>query len=158
MEKDKNRRDVLVSIQPRYASKIIEGTKSVELRRRFPETIETDSRILIYSTSPIQAIVGYAVVNAVQRMSVRKLWQNYQHAACIERGSFDLYFDGLKGGYAILLGEVKRFKRTISVEYLRERFGFVPPQSFRYITPEYHLFFRDDRVQVTHRHKHLYRA
>ena len=51
-----------------------------------------------------------------------------------------------------------RFKRAISVGYLRERFGFVPPQSFRYISPEYQLFFKDERVQVTHRHKHFYRA
>jgi len=30
-------RDVLVSIHPRHASKILNGEKTVELRRRFPE-------------------------------------------------------------------------------------------------------------------------
>ena len=33
------RRDVLVSIRPFYASKILNGHKTVELRRRFPESL-----------------------------------------------------------------------------------------------------------------------
>ncbi len=158
MNVKKRRRDVLVSIQPTYASKIIDGAKSVELRRRFPEIADSDTRLLIYSTSPIQAIIGYGIIDSVQRMSVSQLWRCYAGAACIERSSFNRYFDGLEDGYAILLSEVRRFKNSISVERLRKRFGFVPPQSFRYIPPEYRALFRDDRVQVTYRHEHIYRA
>jgi predicted transcriptional regulator len=159
MARKKNeQRDVLVSIQPSYASKIIEGSKSVELRRRFPETIDSKTRALIYSTSPTKAVVGYAVIEGVRKLSISQLWKHYGMAACIDRSSFDAYFSGLKAGYAILLGEVKRFKRSVPADALKDRFGFVAPQSFRYISSDYNQLFRDERVQITHRHEHIYRA
>jgi|HubBroStandDraft_6_1064221.scaffolds.fasta_scaffold372252_2 predicted transcriptional regulator len=155
--KEENRRDVLVSIQPEYASKIIDGSKSVELRRRFPESINRSSRVVIYSTSPIQAVVGYAVIESVRRLSINQLWQQYGGAACIDQTKFDKYFTGLKAGYAILLSEVKRFKHIIPAAILQNKFGFVAPQSFRYISSEYQQLFSNERVQVTHRHEHIHR-
>jgi hypothetical protein len=54
------RRDVLVSIRPNFASKILDGDKTVELRRKFPEVGAMGMTALIYSSSPVSAIVGYA--------------------------------------------------------------------------------------------------
>jgi predicted transcriptional regulator len=53
-------RDLLVSLHPRHASNILSGEKTVELRRRFPERHMRGALALIYSTSPVQAIVGVA--------------------------------------------------------------------------------------------------
>jgi predicted transcriptional regulator len=53
-------RDLLVSVRPKYASQILSGKKTVELRRKFPETIAAGTLALIYSSSPVRAIVRYA--------------------------------------------------------------------------------------------------
>jgi hypothetical protein len=42
--------DILISIQPEYANQIMDGCKTVELRRRFVETIDRDTRLFIYSS------------------------------------------------------------------------------------------------------------
>jgi predicted transcriptional regulator len=53
------KRDVLVSIRPFYASKILTGHKTVELRRKFPEVGAVGATALIYSSSPVSAVVGW---------------------------------------------------------------------------------------------------
>jgi len=87
-----------------------------------------------------------------------QLWRQYGGSACIDRAKFDKYFAGLKAGYAILLSEVKRFKYAIPAAILQDKFGFVAPQSFRYISSKYQPLFSNERVQVTHRHEHIHRA
>jgi hypothetical protein len=44
--------DILISIQPEYADQIMDGCKTVELRRRFVETLDQDTRLFIYSSNP----------------------------------------------------------------------------------------------------------
>ena len=48
---------VLLSIKPKYADKIFNGTKTVELRRICPKVTEGDL-ILVYVSSPVKALVG----------------------------------------------------------------------------------------------------
>jgi predicted transcriptional regulator len=52
------RHDFVLSIKPEYATKIVEGLKKVELRRRFPYGTVTGARLYIYATVPIQAVIG----------------------------------------------------------------------------------------------------
>lgn len=151
------RRDFLVSIRPSYVEKIIDGSKTVELRRRFPSAA-AGSIALIYSSSPVQAIVGYAVIREVQRRPLRDIWSRYGQAACITRDAFHEYFDGLEEGYAIIIDRAKRFSREVTAADLRERFGFVPPQSFRYLGEEYYSLIENEHDQAPHRHKRRHRA
>lgn len=151
------RRDFLVSIRPAYARKIIEGKKTVELRRRFVQEVDPGAIILIYSTSPIQAIVGYAIIKDVHRLPIRKMWETFGAAACIDRSDFREYFSGLDEGYAILLKDVRRFREHLPVAILKHRFGFVPPQSFRYLSEEYYSLLDDDQFQAPNRYQYLYR-
>ncbi len=76
-------RDVLVSVQPKFVSKILDGDKTVELRRRFPETTVTGALVLIYSSSPVRAVVGYARIRQVLRLPIAQLWRQHGVAACV---------------------------------------------------------------------------
>jgi predicted transcriptional regulator len=143
------RRDFLVSIRPTHVEKIVGGLKTVELRRRFSEDVAADAIILIYSTSPTQAIVGSATIRGVRRLPLDQLWDQFGAAACIDRQTFDGYFAGLDEGYAILLHEVKAFVRQIAAADLKEKFGFIAPQSFMYLPREYYPLLNDERVQAT---------
>jgi predicted transcriptional regulator len=142
------RRDFLVSIRPRFAETILSGQKTVELRRRFAEHAETDSTVFIYCTSPVQSLIGTAEILEIKRMPVGSIRNKYRKAACLTKAEFDSYFVGLEFGYAILLHRVKRFRKAIRAADLKKRFGFVPPQSFRYVPQEYYSLLDHARIQA----------
>ena|ERR1700730_6916615 len=150
------RRDILVSIHPFFAGKILAGQKRVELRRKFP--IRTGSRLLIYSCSPVSAVVWFAQITAVLRLPTRQIWREYREAACISRKEFDAYFYDLQCGFVIVLEGITSIHRKLSASDLQQRSGIVPPQSYRYVTQECTAFLENDRVQAPHRHERDNRA
>lgn len=131
-EEFKPNRDVVLSIRPQYSSKIIDGSKTVELRRRFPIAAPQGASAYIYSTSPVRAMVGVADIKRVLKMPVEEIWSQFENAACIKKNDFDTYFDGVSNGFALQFENVRPFRNPLSLSELRERFGFEPPQSFLY--------------------------
>jgi predicted transcriptional regulator len=151
-------RDILVSVQPRFASKILEGAKTVELRRRFPESNAVGALALIYSSNPVRAVVGYARIREVLRLPVARIWREHGPATCVSKREFDEYFRSLKFGYAIFLDRIRLLNPQIAAKDLQQDFGIVPPQSYRYLSKEYTLMLSDGRVQNSNRHKRRNRA
>jgi predicted transcriptional regulator len=151
-------RDVLVSIRPNYASKIVRGEKTVELRRRFPEAGTRGAIALIYSTSPVQAVVGFARIKRVLRLPISQMWKIYGGAACISKLQFNAYFFGLSEGYAILFDRAWPLKQPLTAGELYEQFGIVPPQSYRYVTADCIALLHDEQLQASGRHEHRHRA
>jgi predicted transcriptional regulator len=147
-------RDVLVSIRPFYASKILDGRKTVELRRRFPEVGTVGALALIYSSSPVRAIVGYARIKMVLKLPLSQLWKEHGTAACISKKEFDAYFVGLRFGFAIVLEGVGTLKRELKAAELEMQLGIVPPQSYRYVTDDCIALLDDDRFQIPYRYEH----
>ena len=129
-------RDVVFSIRPVHAEKILDGSKTVELRRRFTNGVKPGTLALIYSTSPTSALTGSARIQDVQRLAVPDLWKKHRFGACLQKSDFEDYFSGLKRGYAIVLTSVRPLARPVGLPELRERFGFEPPQSYQYIRPD----------------------
>ena len=58
------KRNVLISVRPLYAKEIVEGRKTVELRRKFPGTEAAGGTVVIYSSSPVRAVVAVALSRA----------------------------------------------------------------------------------------------
>jgi predicted transcriptional regulator len=129
-------RDVIFSIRPVHAEKILGGSKTVELRRRFTSAVRPGTLALIYSTSPTSALTGSVSIKEVQWLAVSELWEKHCSAACLPKREFEDYFSGLKRGYAIVLTSAKPLARPVGLPELRERFGFEPPQSYQYIRPD----------------------
>lgn len=123
-------RAVLLSIKPKYADLILAGSKRVEFRRSW--AAQEVSVIFLYSSSPVQKIVGAVEVTEVVSASPTALWKT-----CAERGGgltreeLRAYFVGKPQGFAVLLGKVTR--PTDHVEPSEVIGNFVPPQSFRYL-------------------------
>lgn len=121
---------VLLSIKPKYAELILAGSKRVEFRRSWAS--QNVSVIVLYSSSPIQKIVGVVEVEDVVVASPTSLWRT-----CTERGGgltrkeLRSYFAGRSKGVAVLLGSLFKFDRYL--EPLDVFADFVPPQSFRYL-------------------------
>jgi predicted transcriptional regulator len=150
-------KDFLVSVRPQYAAKILDGQKTVELRRRFPDAGSVGATVFIYSSSPVRALVGHARIKDVQRLSVSAIWKEHSDAACVSRKDFDRYFSGVKFGFAIVLGTVKPMTRVTASD-LASQFGIVPPQSYRYVAKNFLSLIADEQFQAAGRYKHSNRA
>lgn len=126
------RHDFILSIKPEYATKIVDGLKTVELRRRFLDLTVTGAKMYVYATVPIQALVGYATIDRVRRMSVTEIWDEYQDVSYITRSDFDNYFEGKDAGFVLVLRDPVKLDRPISLAVLKQKINFTPPQSFTY--------------------------
>ncbi|MCT8970710.1 helix-turn-helix domain-containing protein [Microbaculum marinisediminis] len=130
----KPRRDVVLSVRPIYSEKILEGKKTVELRRRFPISAASGTVAYIYSTSPVRAMVGSAQIDDVIKMPVKEIWDRFGGMAQIDRVEFESYFEGVRDGVALKISNARAFSRPKNLDELRQRFGFEPPQSFLYVS------------------------
>lgn len=143
-------RDIVLSIKPVYSEKILEGRKTVELRRRFPVSSPNGALAYIYATSPVKAIVGTAEIRDVLKLPIEQIWTEFETSALIERANFDKYFDGLSEGYALVFDDAKAFSRPFPLSELREKFDFEPPQSFLYAKRELRKALIHDSAVVSH--------
>lgn len=124
---------ILLSVKPKFADLIVDGSKLVELRRTVPA--QTVGTIAIYSSSPVQAIVALADVKETIEASPTKLWAIAKdNGGGLTRAELMDYFDSKKTGFAILLQNVRVYGRPVQPTKLFEPFS--APQSFRYLTPK----------------------
>lgn len=140
----------VLSIRPTYVERILAGRKTIELRRRFP--VAANRTVLIYSTSPVQAIVATARLQAVSPLPLSQLWRVHGRDADVTRAEFDTYFDGTDEGCALVLRDVKRFRTPMHLSDLTERFEFSPPQSYCYWKASIQELKTHGRVKATTRH------
>lgn len=144
----RKQRDVVLSIRPEYSTKIMDGSKTIELRRRFPLSAPRGALAYIYSTSPERAMVGKAEISEIMKLPVKQIWKRFSKHALIKRTDFEAYFDGLAEGYALQFKNVQRFDRPLALSELRERFEFEPPQSFLYAKPVLRKALQDEFPNV----------
>lgn len=119
--------DAIISIHPEYAAAILDGTKTIELRRRIP-SLGKGTRLWIYATRPMAAVVGVAIIADVSRAHPRTIWQKHRNGTGVDYASFAEYFAGATEAVAILLAAVKQVHPVTLGELRRVRAGFHPPQ------------------------------
>jgi predicted transcriptional regulator len=125
---------IMISIRPKFAEKIFNGTKCVELRRIKPNIGEGDI-VVVYVTSPIKEVWGTFEVKSVITKPKSQLWEFVQDSAGITKIEFDNYFQGLSNGYGIIMKSVSANKNYLSLDDIRKNWeGFTPPQSYRYLS------------------------
>lgn len=128
------KRDIWLSVHPRWATAILDGSKTVELRRRGP-TLGAGSRAVIYATAPVSSALGTAVVSHVEEMTVGELWKVFGKNAHIAEAEFFDYFKGCDRGYAIVLEAIILWRASVDLGCLRDQFGLEPAQGWRYLEP-----------------------
>lgn len=124
---------ILLSVKPKFASLIVDGSKLVELRRTVPA--QTVGTIAIYSSSPVQAIVALADVKETIEASPTKLWTIAKdNGGGLTRAELMDYFGSKKTGFAIMLENVRVYGKPVQPTRIFKTFS--APQSFRYLTPK----------------------
>ena len=127
------RKNLLLSIHAEYAIKIVNGQKTIELRRKFPIFNKEDKKkIFIYACSPISKIIGECDLREVKKLSIKYLWKTAGNLAMIDKTSFQKYFIDRDFGFALYLENPIKYRKPIpltSVLGLNSK----PPQSYRYM-------------------------
>ena len=119
--------DAIISIYPPYADAILKGTKTVELRRRIPD-VPSGTRLWIYATRPIAAVVGVVTIADVFRAHPRTIWMKHRKRTGVDHASFSAYFADADEAIAIFLAMAHRIG-PITIKQLRKvRHKFHPPQ------------------------------
>ncbi len=123
--------DILISLAPGYTRAILEGRKTVELRRRRMR-VSAGTRIWLYSKAPTARVEGTACVQLIYEADPKRLWSKYSDVVGISRAEFDKYFRGCAKGYAIVLGSACAIAPSLDLATMRNKVaGFHPPQFFK---------------------------
>jgi predicted transcriptional regulator len=125
-------RAVLLSLLPKYAERIADGTKRVEFRRAW--TAEPVAVLLLYATLPVSRLIGIAHVQRVVEASPTALWRFAQeYGGGVSRRELYAYMNGRKKGFALILGGVEVLNPPIDPRQITK--SFAAPQSFRFLQP-----------------------
>ncbi|MDP2766637.1 MAG: hypothetical protein Q8O41_04180 [Candidatus Methanoperedens sp.] len=122
--------NVLLSVKPKYAEKILEGEKKYEFRRAIFRRNDVE-KVYIYSSSPVSKIIAGFEIERILKDSPKEIWKKCQKYAGISKKDFFAYFKNSDVAYAIEIGDVDSFQESIDPYNINE--DFKPPQSFYYV-------------------------
>lgn len=126
--------DAIISIRPNYAEAILDGSKTVELRRRLPN-VNVGTRLWIYATRPTAAVIGTATIRNILRAHPRTIWRSHRSKAGVDHSTYAAYFDGAHVAVAIVLTAARRIT-PVSIDRMKQvRAAFHPPQVLSLLTP-----------------------
>lgn len=132
---------ILLSVRPVYAAALLAGTKTAEVRRRFPEQ-PRGTEIFIYSSSPDRSVAGTVRLDAIDRPSAADVWEEYREQIMIEELLLNDYLGEVDAAAILQVTEPTRWQRPVPLLELRQHLGVEPPQSFRYLNEDQALVLR----------------
>lgn len=128
-----NQDEILISLKPKHAARIFDGEKTVELRKRRPK-VRSGTRVWIYVTTPIAALIGYAALVRIETGSPVHIWTTLGGQTGISKVEFDLYFKACEVAHALVLDDAMELRQAIPLKRIRELVnGFQPPQFYCYL-------------------------
>lgn len=128
---------LFISVKPEFADQIFNGQKAIELRKSAPG-VENGDMVIIYSSSPVMAIVGTATIKEVILTTPSKMWSDHSAKLGIDKKRYLEYYDGKDVAVGIVLKGKEKLQTPISLKDFRKKFTrFQPPQTFRYIDQAY---------------------
>ncbi|MCF7494420.1 hypothetical protein L3V35_05075 [Vibrio sp. L5-1] len=126
---------ILLSIRPHYVREIISGAKKFEFRKKFPSLYKSNvsSKVIIYCSKPVMAIVGSFVVKHHHHSDFSSLM--YDIGATEEYSNrISKYLTDKKSCHALEISDLIIYEKELSLQNLRSEFeGFCPGQSYRYL-------------------------
>lgn len=125
----KERRKVLLSINPVFVEKIFNGTKKYEYRKTIFKNKDVDT-VVVYATSPWQCVMGEFKIEEILSDSIDRIWEQTREFSGISENFFRRYFVHKKNAFAIKIGQVTRYEKP---KRLRDYNIKIAPQSFIYL-------------------------
>lgn len=127
-------REAIISIHGVHSQRILAGSKTVELRRRFPH-MPAGSRLWIYETMPTGAVVGFVTVTGMEAGTAEALWERHGKSIGVTRDEFIAYLAGCAKASAISLADARAIA-PVALSTLRSiRPRFQAPQVMTLLSP-----------------------
>ena len=120
---------VILSIKPEFANKIFDGTKKYEFRRAIFKNPEV-RKVVVYSSSPVQKIIGEFEIDQIITHDLVTLWNKTKKYSGVSEDFFFKYFGDKELGFAIKIKNTKLYRIP---KCIREDYNLFPPQSFLYL-------------------------
>jgi len=122
---------ILMSVRPEYAGAIMNGKKTVEIRRVFHKKW-TGHRASLYATSPAQALVGEATIKEVVVGKPSEIWVQFGPEMGCSKESFFSYTGSAEEVSALILDNVTPYREYIPIDQLSNLLDqeLTPPQSY----------------------------
>lgn len=125
---------LFLAIKPEFANKILAKEKTIELRKLRPHIKEGDY-IIIYASSPIKGVVGFAKVKKIIEISPNEMWKIYSSKLCIDKNRYDNYFLNKSKAIGIEIESIRNIQPIITLEEIKKiDNSFIPPQGYRYVS------------------------
>ena len=125
--------EALLAVHPEYATAMLHGRKTVEIRRRVP-SLRPGTRLWLYATRPCSRIVGCVTVEMMTRASVHELWERFHACVLVDQSTFYSYFSGLAHGIALSLSSPVEIDPIPLAELSKVRVDFHPPRVLTFLT------------------------
>lgn len=123
--------DLLMSVKPQYAGRLLSGAKVVDIRKKFSKKW-VGRRAVLYASKPQGALVGKATVHSITQGSPNDIWAQFESRIGASREEFDGYTASAGDVCAIELSDIRPYRAPVpldQIEYiLRE--DLTPPQSY----------------------------
>jgi predicted transcriptional regulator len=128
--------DVMVSILPKYASRIYSGRKQIEVRKCSPHLpfMWDGLRLFYYESKPVKAITGYSIINHVEDKwrTPTQIHDKWGYRAGLTLSELKDYS---KGRYLVVieLGDAYLFGSPIKLADLKAMYEYwTPPMTYGY--------------------------
>jgi predicted transcriptional regulator len=90
--------------------------------------------MVIYSSAPIQKLIGVATIERVEECKFEELWEIAKsNGGGVTKEELKSYVSGKRTAFGIMIGAVKVAEIEVDPKSLFP--DFTPPQSFLYISP-----------------------
>ena len=117
-----------ISLKPWFLKRILDGSKTVELRRR-RLYLSPNTRLWLYSTLPMGSFVAVALIGNVHHDTPQGVWRRYSRETGLSRAEYDSYACGALWVTAIELEKVTQLIRAVPLSEIRiHSKRFQPPQ------------------------------
>ncbi len=120
--------DIILSIKPEFAEKILNGEKLFEFRKQVPK--KKISWVFIYASSPYKKIIGRFRVNNILNGTPEEIWNLCGSQGGIDQERFFEYCGNNETIYGFEISDVIKFETPINP--YEEDSNFNAPQSFAY--------------------------
>ena len=125
-------RSILISVRPRFAHALLDGTKTIEVRKRFPLNLGA-CLLFVYSSTPEKALIGTVRLHSVTTIAQGRLWVEHGPSLGIDEISLDTYLAKTSLATLLHVRDADPWAQAVPLAVLRAEFGLAPPQSWRYI-------------------------
>jgi predicted transcriptional regulator len=122
---------MMLSVHPRHVANILDGSKTVELRRTRP-VVKPGQPVAIYATSPSAALVATCRIAEIEVGAPDTIWRSVGKLTQVTSAEFDDYFDGAETAVALHLDQVTRLVNEIALSHMRSQSRFHPPQTWHF--------------------------